>query len=98
MRPLDKARLAAEERRVARKAAGLKSTMTPLERLRAHPTSPSKAIAAKCWQCQGEDGDPGVRWRIGNCEVGEDCALYGLRPYRNLQGTPKPAGLRVVTE
>ena len=86
---LEKARQAGD----ARVAAGLSRYPTPLERLRQRP-SPKRAIAAKCWDCQGQDYDPGVKWRIGNCEVGESCPLYGFRPYQSLCGTPTPNALK----
>lgn len=58
------------EYRERRKAAGLSVVKTPFERHLERPDSRSLAIAAKCWDCQGRDYDPHVRWRIGNCEVG----------------------------
>ena len=92
--------LAARQRLADRKAAGLAAYQDPYERLAAKP-SPMKAIAAKCWDCQGRDHDPGVKWRIGNCECWlEDppegfvnCALYHFRPYKHLFGTPMPKAL-----
>ncbi len=67
--------------------------MNPVERLAAHPGSMRRAVDAKCWDCQGRDGDPGVKWRIGNCEVGEACPLYLFRPYQRLLGTVAPKGM-----
>ena len=67
--------------------------MTPIERHKAKPTSWKKAIASHCYSCEGEDADPGWRWRIGNCLI-EDCALYSFRPYQKLHGTPMPKALQ----
>ena len=84
----------AAEARERRKALGLPPTqqLNPMERLQQKPSA-HKAIAAMCWQCQGEDSDPAVKWRIGNCEAGQTCALYNFRPYRNLKNTEQPKAL-----
>ena len=67
---------------------------TPLEKLAENPTSLRAAVNAKCYQCQGEDADPSVQWRIGNCEI-PDCGLWEIRPYLGLEGKPVPKGLKV---
>ena len=72
-----------------RKEAGLPAIASPMERAAANPTSYRAAINAMCWQCQGENADPFVNWRIGNC-VCTDCALWRLRPHQKHQGTPYP--------
>ncbi len=76
----------------ARRAAGMKSTYTPVERALDDPTSKSKAIVAKCWDCQGGDADPCVSWRIGNCTI-KACPLHPVRPHQRLFGTPTPKAL-----
>ncbi len=68
----------------------------PVEKLADAPNSLRRAVNAKCWQCEGEDADPGVKWRIGNCLI-KDCALYNVRPHQNLKDTPMPKALREVT-
>ena len=40
-----------------------------------------KAIKENCIECQGGDADPGLMWRIGNCEV-SGCKLRPYRPYQ----------------
>jgi hypothetical protein len=57
--------------------------LTPLEKLQAHPTSLRAAINARCFQCEGCDADPKVRYRIGTCTV-TSCALWGVRPYQHI--------------
>lgn len=84
-----KVRDLAREAAMQRKALGLSVIKNPLERLAETPTSLRRAITAKCYQCEGEDADPGVRWRIGNCEIA-DCALHGLRPYQDQTEIPIP--------
>jgi hypothetical protein len=53
----------------------------PLERARRKPTSLKLAVAARCWQCQGEGEDSGWREAIGTCAV-PGCALWPHRPYQ----------------
>lgn len=84
---------ASKRRREERIAAGLNPTMNPVEKLQEHPTR-GNAINAMCWDCQGRDNDPHVRWRIANCEVGIACPLYQFRPYRHLLGTDMPESLK----
>lgn len=85
-----------ERARQARKAmqeAGIAVRIkNPLEKLADNPTSLRLAINAKCYQCEGEDSDPHVRWRIGNCLLPE-CALFAIRPHQHLHGTPVPKSL-----
>ena len=71
MKPLELARAAAKEKGVVRR--------NPLEKLALKPTSLRYAISAMCYQCEGEDADPGVRQRIATCPV-TTCALWNVRP------------------
>ncbi len=75
-----------------RKAAGLKTTRTPMEKLADDPKSKAKAIVAKCFDCVGGNGDRCWQWRVGNCDV-TDCALFHCRPHRRLKGRPMPSSL-----
>lgn len=67
--------------------------MTPTQKHNQNPKSLRLAINAHCYQCQGEDADPCVQWRIGNCEI-TTCALFSVRPYQKMEGSPIPASLR----
>jgi hypothetical protein len=79
----------------ARREAGEKIVRkTPMEKLAEKPNSLRRAVSAMCWQCQGENADPGVTWRIGNCTI-TGCALYAVRPHQSQQSRPMPAVLRV---
>lgn len=72
----------ARAKRAEMTAAGIRVQIkNPLEKLADMPTSLRRAITAKCYQCEGEDADPGVKRRIGTCEV-RDCALWTVRPYQ----------------
>jgi hypothetical protein len=51
----------------------------PLEQAAANPRSRKVAIKAKCWDCQGGDGDPGVFRRIRECPS-SGCPLWPHRP------------------
>lgn len=53
----------------------------PIERAARKPKSLKLAIAARCYQCQGEGEDPGWRQRTRECSV-TGCALHPHRPYR----------------
>lgn len=86
----------AKQHRLDRLAQGLTAQKGPLEKLAENPLSLRRAIDAKCYQCEGEDEDPSVRWRIGNCEL-TYCALHAVRPHQKLQGTPIPKALRDST-
>lgn len=78
----------------ARRAAGeTVERLNPIEKAQADPKSKTKAIAGKCWDCQGGDADPGPRWRIGNCNI-PHCSLYPVRPYQSQHGKPAPLALR----
>jgi hypothetical protein len=87
---------ALEKARQARKTmqeAGIPvKVKNPLEKLADKPQSLRRAIDAKCYQCEGEDADPAVKWRIGNC-LCADCALYAVRPHQRLKGTQTPKSL-----
>lgn len=93
---IEKAIEAARKAREERKAAGLKTTMTPIEKLSRKPDSLRMAINAKCFDCEGQDADPGWRWRIGNCQI-TDCPLWNVRPYQRTAGRPCPTSLLVGT-
>ena len=69
---------------------------TPLEKLAAKPLSLRLAASARCYQCEGEDADPAVKWRIGNC-TNDVCALHAVRPYQYMHGRPLPASLRATS-
>lgn len=71
-----------------------KGGLSPLLKSQKSPKSLRLAVNAMCWQCQGEDADPCVKWRIGNCEV-KGCALWPFRPYQGMFGNPVPEALRV---
>lgn len=53
----------------------------PLEKLDLNRTSLRLAVNARCYQCMGENHDPGVNKRIADCNS-EHCALYHVRPYK----------------
>jgi hypothetical protein len=75
---LEKARLA----RIAAKEAGIPvERKNPLERLATNPTSLRLSINAKCYDCMGQDQDPGIRQRIGTCHL-NTCGLWHVRPYQ----------------
>ena len=76
----------------ARLAKGLSAVPSPDEVARDNPRSLKKAIAAYCWDCQGQDADPGVRWRIGNCTFSQ-CYLFPHRPHQRLMDTPPPKSM-----
>lgn len=79
MTPLEKAHAVM----AARRAAGEKIVqLNPVERAQRKPTSLKLAIAARCYQCCGEDSDPGVRQRIRECACEKTCALWPHRPYQ----------------
>ncbi len=65
--------------------------LDPIAKAAANPQSRALAIAAKCYDCQGGDADPGWRWRIGNCTA--RCPLVPVRPHQHLAGTPAPAAI-----
>ena len=90
---LEKARAALE----AKRESGPVSRRDPIQKAKANPNSLRLAINAKCYDCQGQDADPCVEWRIGNCEI-PDCPLYPVRPYKHLLGKPVPASLRFYSD
>lgn len=77
---LEKARLA-RAAQIASGEAKRTAVRNPIERAHAKPKSAKLAIAAKCYQCEGEDADPGYRKRIGSCSV-KTCPLWAFRPYK----------------
>lgn len=77
MPPLAAARAA----RAARLAAGLATTMDPIERAAANPGSLRAAVNGKCFDCVGADADPNPRGRIRACPSSR-CPLHPVRPYQ----------------
>lgn len=75
----------ASERQRELRAAGKLVRLDPIEKARRDPKSKSKAIVAKCWDCNGGDADPNPRQRIRDCPC-EDCPLYPVRPWQGLSG------------
>jgi hypothetical protein len=55
---------------------------TPHQEALARPKSRVLAIRAKCWDCEGQDGDPGWQRRVRTCMV-TDCPLWHVRPYQD---------------
>ena len=55
--------------------------LNPLEKARQNPKSRKLAINAKCFECEGEDYDPGWTTRIRTCII-PNCPLHPLRPYQ----------------
>jgi hypothetical protein len=55
--------------------------LNPLEKAKQKPKSLRFAINAKCYECEGEDYDPGWRSRIKHCII-PDCPLHPVRPYQ----------------
>jgi hypothetical protein len=53
----------------------------PLAKARGTPTSLRLAINAKCYDCGGQDSDPGWHDRIRHCAV-PGCSLYPVRPFQ----------------
>lgn len=82
---LEKARRARAEAAELRRDQGLKVTKTPIEKATENPSSLRLAINAKCYDCQGQDADPGVKKRIAFCEC-VDCPLHPVRPYQKMRG------------
>jgi hypothetical protein len=81
-KPMSAALQAARAAQAARIAAGETiHVRNPLEKLTDKPTSLRTAITAKCYQCEGEDADAGVKKRIGQCGI-TTCALWAVRPYQ----------------
>jgi hypothetical protein len=76
--PLEKAHAAMRARR---EAGEVITRRTPLEKAAAKPTSLRLAIDGKCFDCVGQDCDPGWRERIRTCSVSK-CPLHPVRPYQ----------------
>ena len=66
--------------------------LSPAAKHSRKPLSLRLAVSHYCWDCSGGDSDPGVAWRIGNCEVG-GCPLHPVRPHQRLLGRPAPRSL-----
>jgi len=55
--------------------------LNPIEKAKQNQKSLRLAVNAKCYECEGEDYDPGWRGRIKDCII-PDCPLYPVRPYQ----------------
>lgn len=72
----------AQEAIQAKREAGIEiERLDPIEKAARNPNSLRLAVNAKCWDCQGGMSDPGIRERIGKCQV-ERCSLHPVRPYQ----------------
>lgn len=68
--------------RKARAAAGeVLVRLNPIEKAQKKPKSLRLAVNAKCFDCVGQDCDPGWRKRISECAVTK-CPLNPVRPYQ----------------
>ncbi len=66
----------------AKREAGIEvERLTPAQKAERNPKSLRLAVNAKCWDCQGGTADPGIRDRIGACQIVR-CALNSVRPYQ----------------
>lgn len=71
----------AKKKQLEMREAGWKPITCPIEKLEAKPTSKKLAIAAKCYDCVGQNFDPGWKDRVRNCRD-KKCPLYNFRPYK----------------
>jgi hypothetical protein len=78
-----------EAMRARREAGEVIERLDPMEKARRNPTSRALAIAAKCWDCQGGNADPGVRRRVGECSITR-CPLHPVRPYQRGDDEAEP--------
>lgn len=76
--PLEKAHAAMRARR---EAGEVITRRNPIEKARDKPASLRLAVSGKCFDCCGQDCDPGWRERIRNCPVTR-CPLHPVRPYQ----------------
>lgn len=53
--------------------------LDPLQKAAKNPTSRSLAIRAKCYDCVGQNVDPGWHRRVRECEI-TSCPLWPFRP------------------
>ena len=83
--PLERAHAA---RRARIEAGETIERLDPLEKAAKNPKSLRFAINGKCFDCQGRDGDPGVRVRIRECPVTR-CPLHPVRPYQTRDDEPE---------
>ena len=86
---LAKAQAKIEEMR----AAGWKPVvLNPVDKANANPRSLKLAIRAHCWNCMGQNSDPGVKLRIRDCAI-LNCALHPHRPWQTVSGVLNEFGL-----
>lgn len=72
----------AREKLKEMRASGWKPVhLNPLEAAAAKPNSLKLAIRAHCYQCVGEDSDPGYKARVRDCCIPK-CALWTHRPWQ----------------
>lgn len=67
--------------RARREAGEIIIRRTALEKAAENPRSLRLAVNAKCFDCVGQDSDPGFRDRIRTCPVSR-CPLNPVRPYQ----------------
>jgi hypothetical protein len=75
-----------QKARAVRDQMALEGTIrvrNPVEKLADRPMSLRLAVTARCWQCEGQDADPGVKGRVRDCLV-TDCALWAVRPWQDV--------------
>ena len=82
-----------ENREVLESGKDFEDSCNPLELAARNPGNMRLAIAAKCWDCEGQNWDPCVEWRIANCVI-PDCPLYPVRPHQELCREPAPKELQ----
>lgn len=59
-----------------------KEKLSPIDKARLNPNSLRMALNANCYQCMGEDADPGWQKRVGECYL-DNCVLWPHRPYQH---------------
>ena len=74
---------AAQKKLAEMREQGIKQViLNPVDKAKANPTSLKYAIRAHCWQCVGADASEGSKQLVRDCSVGDKCALYPHRPWR----------------
>ena len=70
---------AARKRRLEMVEQGIEiQRLNPIEKANASLNSKALAIAAKCYDCVGQDGDPNWQKRVRSCQI-TDCPLWPVR-------------------